>query len=1045
MLHFSIYRAQARGKSDRKPTDPNSAPPSLPAQTQSPSSHEPNQPNTRCRDSMAPSTTQLDDNGCCVLHPGIQIRTRTKAGEWRTLLNACPLCVSGLPATGQSAVRSVPSPVEEFHFESDNYLEPYEGEQDHHESDFNHQDYESDQPQLQQQQYPESEYYAVPPPPPRPKSRSGSKSRDESREGRHSQERGTERGEKERSKKHHRKKRDDGEKKSKKSSKKDKSKRRTPKKEREDPEGGVSNSDAIDYENNSLDGLNEVVPPPRRSSIEVQGELTPTQYFQQRQQQNSNRYPSPAPTQKQNRQKISHQPQISHQLPNQQNHQQSQPLQPHIDYEFNSKNEQLHTSSPQRQSQNCLNNIQRNTSPAGHTPPVRHFPRQNAQDMQQRRQTPPKIHSTQPPQHQHSIHNSDNSHNGAKIDDKTANSNINSEESPPRKPDPEADESNYRAAIPRRPPPTNSSRYSSPNNNNLLPPPQHQQQPYNQLQMQPSQPMMQQQQFHQTLQRHQDLNQYRHEPIEQDDVSMMSMGSVVKKMYERNMNSDSFPDELDEEDDDHDENEEQEEDSGNEGDNGEETRRPNNDIQALEINTAEFDSKGRCVRHPMVRLRRRKMFRGWQILLSNCPECCLDEMRRLKFNRSKGGGTSGTSSVISGGGTSKGGSSSGKGKSTSKGKNSVVDPPLSQVEVENKKKKKKRRDGSSSSLSGNRSVGTEDDNKSIGTASTITISSYTHSTGGHHGHWSNFSGRGPKPGSSASSLNGGGNPKNGPARVTRMPYTDQYGENGWYTGEVDANTGTPHGHGTMNYSNGAVYEGEWLNGVSATPSKTREEPLLGSNGSGNKGGGGSHRSRHNHHRGNGHYEQHNQNPPPRQQAPQGFHFDDGMNRSVTPRQPHPPVPSQPAYPPQQQHHYHHHQPPPRKVVCGMPWTDVNGETGSYTGEVNSLNIPDGMGSMRYDNGVVAEGNWRDGEIDGDDGEDGNADDAMSSGGGGLASTSMSYQGGYGGRSVGGAGVGGIGRAGLGVTSGVGASGSLSGLTALGGGGRKQRGAAASVQ
>eukprot|EP00569_Conticribra_weissflogii_P001138 CAMPEP_0171355230 /NCGR_PEP_ID=MMETSP0878-20121228/45113_1 /TAXON_ID=67004 /ORGANISM="Thalassiosira weissflogii, Strain CCMP1336" /LENGTH=983 /DNA_ID=CAMNT_0011861223 /DNA_START=26 /DNA_END=2975 /DNA_ORIENTATION=+ len=983
---------------------------------------------------MAPSTSQLDDNGCCVLHPGIQIRTRTKAGEWRTLLNACPLCVSGLPATGQSAVRSIPSQVDEFHFESDNYLEPYEGEHDHHEPDFKHQDYEPDQPQLQQQQqYLESEYYAAPPPPPRPKSRS----RDESREGRHSRERGTERGEKERSKKHHRKKREDGEKKSKKSSKKEKSKRRTPKKEREDSEGDVNNSDAIDYENNSLDGLTEVVPPPRRSSIEVQGELTPTQYFQQRQQQNNNRYPSPAPTQQQNRQQFSHQPQISNQLPNQQNHQQYQPIQPQkINHEFISKNEQLNTSSPQRPSHNGLNNIQRHASPAIHAPPASHFPRQKAQDMQQCRQTPPKRHPTQPPQQQQPIQNSENSHNGANNDGKIANSNINSEESPPRKPDPEAGESNYRAAIPRRPPPTNSSRYSSPINN-MLPPPQHQQQPCNQPRMQSSQPMMQQQQFHQTLHRHQDLNQYRHEPIEQDDVSMMSMGSVVKKMYERNMNSDSFPDELDEEDDDHNENEEKEEDSGHEGDDGEEALRPSKAVQAQEINTAEFDSKGRCVRHPMVRLRRKKMFRGWQILLSNCPECCLDEMRRLKVNRPKSVGTSGTSSVISGSGTSKGGSSNGKGKSKSKGKISVVDPPLSQVEVENKKKKKKRRDGSSSSLSGNRSVGTEDDNKSIGTASTITISSYTtlpegtmeigtastitissytHSTGGHHGHWSNFSGRGPKPGSPTSSLDGTGNPKNGPARVTRMPYTDQYGENGWYTGEVDANTGTPHGRGTMNYSNGAVYEGEWLNGVSATPSKTREEPLLGSNGSGSNGGGGSHRSRHNHHRGNGHYEHHNQKPPPRQQAPQGSRFEDGMS-SVTPRQPHPPVPSQPAYPPQQQHHYHHHQPPPRKVVCGMPWTDVNGETGSYTGEVNSLNIPDGMGSMRYDNGVVAEGNWKDGEIDGDDGEDGNSDDAMSSGGDGLASTGMSFQGGYGGRSVGGTGVGGMGRVGFGVTSG----------------------------
>ena len=51
----------------------------------------------------------------------------------------------------------------------------------------------------------------------------------------------------------------------------------------------------------------------------------------------------------------------------------------------------------------------------------------------------------------------------------------------------------------------------------------------------------------------------------------------------------------------------------------------------------------------------------------------------------------------------------------------------------------------------------------------------------------------------------------------------------------------------------------------------------------------------------------------------------------------------------------------------MSWTDVHGTIGSYTGEVNCLNVPDGMGSMRYDDrGIVAEGMWRDGEIDNDD-------------------------------------------------------------------------------
>ena len=46
----------------------------------------------------------------------------------------------------------------------------------------------------------------------------------------------------------------------------------------------------------------------------------------------------------------------------------------------------------------------------------------------------------------------------------------------------------------------------------------------------------------------------------------------------------------------------------------------------------------------------------------------------------------------------------------------------------------------------------------------------------------------------------------------------------------------------------------------------------------------------------------------------------------------------------------------------MEWTDESGNTGSYTGEVNFLSIPHGMGSMRYDHGSVSEGMWRNGAI-----------------------------------------------------------------------------------
>ena len=46
--------------------------------------------------------------------------------------------------------------------------------------------------------------------------------------------------------------------------------------------------------------------------------------------------------------------------------------------------------------------------------------------------------------------------------------------------------------------------------------------------------------------------------------------------------------------------------------------------------TNNYDLKGRCVRHPHVRLRKKKFLgRGWKVLMSTCPDCCMDELRRL--------------------------------------------------------------------------------------------------------------------------------------------------------------------------------------------------------------------------------------------------------------------------------------------------------------------------------------------------------------------------------------------------------------------------------
>jgi len=44
-------------------------------------------------------------------------------------------------------------------------------------------------------------------------------------------------------------------------------------------------------------------------------------------------------------------------------------------------------------------------------------------------------------------------------------------------------------------------------------------------------------------------------------------------------------------------------------------------------------------------------------------------------------------------------------------------------------------------------------------------------------------------------------------------------------------------------------------------------------------------------------------------------------------------------------------------VRGLDWTDLNGGSGRYTGEVDNDQLPHGRGVMKYDYGLIAEGEW----------------------------------------------------------------------------------------
>ena len=464
--------------------------------------------------------------------------------------------------------------------------------------------------------------------------------------------------------------------------------------------------------------------------------------------------------------------------------------------------------------------------------------------------------------------------------------------------------------------------------------------------------------------------------LEQDEVSVMSMSSVTK-----NIRRDAAEAKLKRHQEEEDENDDDSSSSSSDSSSSSSDKRSRrkgskggsrrkDDVRSAAssrntrksaeraIVTFDPDARGFCKRHPTVRLKKKTLTRRWKVKLSNCPECCLDEMRRLKESRLRAKRDGGGSSRRSG----RKGGSSGRGESR---RGRKQDPPISQLKYRAK----------------------GDDDRSVGTASTITtFSSHTAPSGSVR---------------SASPQRQVGQGQR-PANVTRMPYTDKTGRGGWYTGQVDPDTGSPSGSGTMNYSDGGIYDGEWDDGA---PVGQRRLPDP-RRGAGQQQQGARtpqhHRSPQQHHRHRG---------PGGVGSPQGYGYRTPTSRSYLETldedapeappstsagppgrmplgRPSGPIPGIPTRSPRGEREPPEDGPEERRVVCGIAWVDRHGDTGIYTGEVDARGVPEGVGSMRYDGGVVAEGVWSGGFVDGvDPGE------------GGCPSGSMSYQSGtWGGRS-----------------------------------------------
>ena len=224
-----------------------------------------------------------------------------------------------------------------------------------------------------------------------------------------------------------------------------------------------------------------------------------------------------------------------------------------------------------------------------------------------------------------------------------------------------------------------------------------------------------------------------------------------------------------------------------------------------------------------------------------------------------------------------------------------------------------------------------------------------------------------------------------------MPFTDAYGDKGWYTGEVASGSGLPHGQGTMHYCDGRVRGGFWSNGLAAG----RPQNVVNNNNNNNRGGGGGGgvpppplqpppmplSSDHNNGNNQQQQQQHHRPLPPRgggggSSNSQGNYNSSsrGMsgNGSVSSRNSHHHHHAPPP-PPQQHQQQQQHGPPPSSnsnqnmnnngAVFNVQWTDLSGKDGYYTGETDHRGEPHGLGSLRYlDDNTVVEGEWNHGTL-----------------------------------------------------------------------------------
>lgn len=147
--------------------------------------------------------------------------------------------------------------------------------------------------------------------------------------------------------------------------------------------------------------------------------------------------------------------------------------------------------------------------------------------------------------------------------------------------------------------------------------------------------------------------------------------------------------------------------------------------------------------------------------------------------------------------------------------------------------------------------------------------------------------------------------------VKEMPFTDQFGDCGVYSGLINE-AGRPEGKGSMKYENGVFYEGTWTDGCQDQAAASQYERIRG-----------------------------------------GFTSWSGKGKNAT---------KSGMVLPWNARKNDMHDTTDKTNVRGMEWIDLNGDSGRYSGEVNTDRLPHGRGIMKYDFGLIAEGDWVNGVL-----------------------------------------------------------------------------------